>query len=161
MRVFLVRHGKAEPAEEWRGADRDRPLRPRGERQARWLAEQIAARPAAERPSVIVSSPYRRAVETARVLHAAWDCNLVEDRTLEPAHDPDEVDALIAEHRIQIPAPTAIALVGHNPLLESVLAALVRGLPSESGVMHTGEAAEIEYDGPGRSRLLGRLRLDD
>jgi phosphohistidine phosphatase len=159
MRVFLIRHGKASPAEDWRGADRDRPLKPRGERQARWLAEQIGARPESERPSIILSSPYRRAIDTARVLHEAWGCELREDRTLEPPHDADEVDALLAEH--QAAEPGVLALVGHNPLLEDVLDTLVRGLRGEAGEMRTGEAVEVDYDGPGRSRLIGRLRLDD
>jgi len=42
MRVWIVRHGKAE-ANSALGKDADRALAPRGEEQARWLGRMIAA----------------------------------------------------------------------------------------------------------------------
>ena len=48
--------------------DIDVDLSPLGERQSRALGEWIGAMPAAERPTVAVSSPYVRAVRTARLL---------------------------------------------------------------------------------------------
>jgi phosphohistidine phosphatase SixA len=52
-------------------------------------------------------------------------------------------------------------LVGHNPVLEEALALLIRGVRAGAGAMRTGEAAELDYAPGGRSRLIGRLRMDD
>ena len=51
--------------------DMDVPLSPLGERQAAALGRWFAERPAAERPTVVIASPYRRARDTAAHLVAA------------------------------------------------------------------------------------------
>ncbi|HET7542656.1 MAG TPA: histidine phosphatase family protein [Polyangiaceae bacterium] len=80
-RLWLVRHGEsagnlallaAETAGaetiEIEGRDVDVPLSERGRRQARALGQWLHQQPANEQPSLIVSSPYARALETARQL---------------------------------------------------------------------------------------------
>lgn len=77
-RLWVVRHGQSAGnvalarAEESgaslidiEGRDMDVPLSPLGERQAAALGRWFAAMPADERPTVVLASPYRRAVETA------------------------------------------------------------------------------------------------
>jgi broad specificity phosphatase PhoE len=64
--VYLARHGESD----WNAANRfqgrcDRPLTARGRRQAEALAAELAAVPGL---SAIYSSPFRRALETARVV---------------------------------------------------------------------------------------------
>lgn len=85
QRMWIVRHGQsagnlARDAAESGGLplidiatrDMDVPLSPLGEQQARALGRWIAEMPAADRPSVILSSPYTRARATAElVLHGA------------------------------------------------------------------------------------------
>lgn len=79
--IWLVRHGEsagnvARQAAESSGIDlidiaqrdMDVPLSPLGERQARALGSWFAARPVDERPTVVLSSPYIRAVQTVALV---------------------------------------------------------------------------------------------
>jgi probable phosphoglycerate mutase len=83
-RLWIVRHGESAGNLAWREAvdrglhrievsarDADVPLSPLGERQARALGEWFAAQPVAERPTVLLSSPYRRAADTMGIVAAA------------------------------------------------------------------------------------------
>jgi broad specificity phosphatase PhoE len=58
--VHVVRHAKAKSRTEWTEPDELRPLTKRGRREAAALAERLRD----ERPARLVSSPYRRCVET-------------------------------------------------------------------------------------------------
>jgi broad specificity phosphatase PhoE len=81
MRILLVRHGEsagnvARDAAEAAGLpmieiaerDVDVPLSLLGQKQARALGRWFAAKPEAERPSVVLMSPYLRALQTAALL---------------------------------------------------------------------------------------------
>src|SRR5690606_11980576 len=83
--IWIVRHGKAEQRSP-SGADFDRPLRPRGVRQARWLGEQLATRDDA--PARLISSRAERARRTAELVAEALSAEVeFDDRLLvdEPA----------------------------------------------------------------------------
>jgi 2,3-bisphosphoglycerate-dependent phosphoglycerate mutase len=84
--LWLVRHGEsagnvAREAAEAAGLanidvlerDVDVPLSPLGEKQARALGHWFGARPAAERPSVLLMSPYVRAVRTGQLVVEAGE----------------------------------------------------------------------------------------
>jgi broad specificity phosphatase PhoE len=84
--LAAVRHGQSEanvvvPAAEARGAemvdlgmsDAEVPLTAIGRDQATAIGRWLAALPASERPDAVVSSPYRRAEETAEVAVATAD----------------------------------------------------------------------------------------
>ncbi|HYA67519.1 MAG TPA: histidine phosphatase family protein, partial [Acidimicrobiales bacterium] len=60
MRLILVRHGRAGRRDDWHGPDKLRPLEARGRRQAERLVGVLAPLG----PVRIVSSPYRRCLET-------------------------------------------------------------------------------------------------
>ena len=62
-RLYLIRHGK--PSATWGGDDEDPGLDDTGQAQARAARDWLLSRPAAERPSLVVSSPLRRCRETA------------------------------------------------------------------------------------------------
>lgn len=69
------------------GRDVDVPLSPLGEQQAAALGRWFAALPAEERPTVILSSPYVRAMRTAEHVHAAGglagpDADIIADERL-------------------------------------------------------------------------------
>ncbi|MEJ7927737.1 histidine phosphatase family protein [Sphingobium sp. AN641] len=83
-RLWVVRHGQSagnvarDEAHEARldriplaGRDVDVPLSALGEQQAKALGRWFARNPATERPDVIISSPYVRAMDTARHFRAA------------------------------------------------------------------------------------------
>lgn len=154
VRLYIVRHGKAQ-RESPSGRDRDRALKPRGQRQAQWLGDQfLALRPASARPSLILSSPFTRAIDTATIIRESLDCPLRTDPLLETGHDAGEAADLAAR---SIDAG-AIALVGHNPQLEELLWLLATPGPGVDAPMRTGEAAILEFDaGAGLARRLGRL----
>ena len=73
MPLLLVRHAWAGHAQEWVGDDAERPLDERGTRQAQELVACLLELPVDE----ILTSPYRRCVQTVLPLAAA--------RSLEPA----------------------------------------------------------------------------
>ncbi len=115
--LILMRHGKSS----WKDptlADVDRPLAKRGRRDApRAGAALLAAQLECHR---VLSSPARRALETARAVMSSWGEDdaaiLVED---ELYHDgSDGVLAVLARQPEEL---ERIMVIGHNPELEEVL----------------------------------------
>ena len=110
MSVLLLRHASAGDRDEWNDDDAIRPLDKRGSKQALALKELLAGHAIAR----IVSSPYRRCIETVEPLAG--------ERGL-----PVELDERLAEG-----APTALALAllaeldgglacTHGDVIEAVL----------------------------------------
>lgn len=78
--IELVRHARAHGRREWAGRpERERPLTAEGRRQSAALAEAIAADGA---PAALVSSPYRRCVQTLEPLSALVGCAIDLDEGL-------------------------------------------------------------------------------
>lgn len=156
MILWIIRHGKAERSAP-SGADFDRPLRPRGERQARWLGGQLAARDDA--PSHIVASRAVRARRTAELVAESLGAEVVHDDRLlvdEPAGPLIDLLTDLAQQQ----SDARVALVGHNPTL-SILATT---LAARSVSLHTGQAAAIELPAdvePSAGALLTLLRMPD
>jgi broad specificity phosphatase PhoE len=82
-RLWVVRHGESagnlarraamsagQTHIETGGRDADVPLSALGERQSRALGHWFAGLPASDRPEVVLTSPYRRARQTAALIHA-------------------------------------------------------------------------------------------
>ena len=65
--MVVLRHGTSRPRDSWARADADRPLVSAGRRQARGLVELLAA----WAPERILSSPWRRCLETVAPFAAA------------------------------------------------------------------------------------------
>lgn len=109
--VLLVRHAHAEwPA--WRGRDFDRPLTPRGERDA--AATGIAIREAGLAPATVLASPARRTRQTAEIILrelGVSEANLVLVEDLYNA----TADKLLEELRKAATVPGPTMLVAHNP----------------------------------------------
>lgn len=157
LKLWIVRHGKAEP----QGVAPDdfvRRLLPRGERQASFLAAEIAAH--VDRPALVLASPLTRAAQTARIIATGlerplrWSERLEADR---PVSDAVEVITTAPADRLMI--------VGHNMQLTDLILALDGGAGQAAWIseLRTGEAALIELDADqprGSGNLLARLRLD-
>ena len=139
MRLILMRHGKAEAAED--GADdHARRLVDAGARQAE--ATAAALRERGYTPDAALCSDAARAVETL----VAADFGIAEHRVLfDRGLYGGAVHTLprLGDH---LPADVAtLVVVGHNPELE----AIVRGLSGVLVALGTGDAAVLERKGPG------------
>ncbi len=124
MHVYLLRHGIAE--DERPGvADADRALTLDGRRKLRYVLKSVAE--AGARPSLIVSSPLKRALQTAEIAGAAlgYQGELLRSRVLLPNGSAEQVWEEIRTHRSE----EGIMLVGHNPLFDA-LGPYLLGTPS-------------------------------
>jgi len=123
MQIFLLRHGIARPASPG-STDADRSLTPEGEQQVRRLARSTVSQ---MRKAAIVSSPYRRAQQTAQIvadeLGGNPDCFL--SSALTPESSVLDAWAEIRAHR----NGESLLVVGHEPLF-SALTAFLLGFPA-------------------------------
>lgn len=148
--LIVVRHGKSD----WAGdePDRERPLAKRGLRQmpesAAWIAAQY---PAIDRAVV---SPAVRAQHTWQIVAAALESapEVTTDERVYAAWGRDLVDLV----RALPEAATTVALVGHNPGLEE----LVAELTGEGVELPTSAVAVLGFDGTwsGAARVLASGR---
>jgi phosphohistidine phosphatase len=110
VRVFVVRHAEAAPGE----PDDLRPLTDAG----RAAAGALGARLAGEGVASVVSSPLRRARETADAIAAAAGLEAEVDERLAPGADADALRAVAAVR------PDPVVAVGHQPDCSEILFAL-------------------------------------
>lgn len=156
MRLYVVRHGKAEK-DAPTGRDDQRPLAPKGREQAQYLATQLKAgkRPLEHKPKVILSSTAIRAADTARLIAEVMGMKVTFEEALSPESETSDVYSLI----IGLVKHTESALVvGHNPALEKIVAKF-------GGVdeLRTGELSSlniIQSAGKFRGEEIGRVRLE-
>ena len=117
MELYLFRHGIAEdhaPS----GRDADRRLTDEGRQKLRRVLER--AHTAGVRPSLILSSPYKRAIETAEIAarELGYDGKIVRSERLTPDSSPSDVWTEIRDHRDE----SAILIAGHEPLFSATVA---------------------------------------
>jgi phosphohistidine phosphatase len=119
MEIYILRHGIAEDA----GAgesDAGRALTEAGREKLGRVLER--ARQAGVAPSLILTSPYRRAVETARIAGQTLGCRkIVETGVLVPEGTPEKVWDEICAYCHE----RALLLAGHQPLLSMTVAYLL------------------------------------
>lgn len=115
MRLLLVRHAEAAPGT----PDEERLLTPRGRTQARALGERLARE--GVRPDVLLTSPLRRARETAELLGRALGLVPEDERRLAPGATPEAVEEAVAGRGALVVA------VGHQPDCGRVAAAILGG----------------------------------
>jgi phosphohistidine phosphatase len=157
LHLYIVRHAKAED-DSPTGADADRPLRPRGHRQAEALGAFFAAeRPS---PSIVLASPYLRARETAEHIWAALDLlPQFDDRLAAHRSLADYLDVIADLDG----APSAV-IVGHNPLCAQLVGVLTEG-PTTAPPRHETArvvALRVQPSAPiGTSALTGTFRPGD
>lgn len=157
MKLLLIRHADAgeRDAQRWPD-DRDRPITEKGEQRQEKMAKRL--RKLGLKPVLLLSSPWKRAWQTAEITAEVLGC-----------HAPVASDPLAASpsltrianaigHR---GADDVVALVGHEPWMSELAARLLTGQPSgvnidfpKSGVMLL-EAAQVK---PGAAALEMFLR---
>ena len=120
MQLYLLRHGIAEDPKPGQ-ADSERALTGEGRDKLRRVLKR--ARAADLDPSLIVSSPYRRALETAAVAAEilAYKGEIVRTRTLVPEASPFDAWEEIRSHKDE----RAILLSSHEPMMSSLAAFLL------------------------------------
>jgi phosphohistidine phosphatase len=139
-RVYLVRHAKAEK-DHPRG-DAGRRLTEEGREAFADLVRELAATLEIER---IVSSPFARAMETARVLSAATGAAVEEEDALASGRSTGkEVLALARD------AGDAVALVGHNPEIQEA----INEVSGREEAVRPGCIAAVELGERGARRLV-------
>lgn len=153
--LWLLRHGKSD--REVLCPDFDRPLKPRGRRSAQRLGDWLQTWQL--RPDLIVTSPARRALDTAQLIHSTLGLKqqLTQDHRLYLS-GLDEIKAVLAE----CPATAGrIMLVGHNPDFEELLAELVDAeqLPDVEKIMPTAALARLEMPDDWHQLSAGCARL--
>ncbi len=120
MELYLFRHGIAEDAKPGR-PDAGRVLTDEGKKKVADVVK--AARRAGVEPSLIVSSPYVRAVETAGIAAEVFEYkgDVVRTEALVPNGSPEKVWAELRDYREE----AAILLAGHEPLLSHLVSFLL------------------------------------
>lgn len=116
MTLYLVRHAQAGERAKWDGKDLDRPLSRRGVRQAAAIADRIADGGIVR----LVSSPYRRCVQTLEPLGARLDLPVETDARLSEGASLNDTLALIEE------LGDGAALCSHGDVIPDTVGALVR-----------------------------------
>jgi phosphohistidine phosphatase len=147
LTLDLLRHGLSNPV--GAGGDRARTLSPEGASDLVTLARRLAGEDWA--PDRILSSPYRRAMETAGIVaQGAAAAVAVEPlAALEPEGEPERVlEALAGLGTVE----GHVVLVGHQPLL----GLLVGHLTGAARSLAAGMLVRVECDG-GPARGGGRV----
>lgn len=114
--IYLIRHAKAGSRSTWEGDDRDRPLVADGRKQANGLAVLLAPL----QPSVLLSSPYLRCIQTLEPLGES--CGLTVN--IEPRIEEDSpLERSLAALE---DAPDNAVLCSHGDVIPDVLNGLIR-----------------------------------
>jgi len=140
MQVHLLRHGTAEDLKPG-GSDAERKLTAGGREEVRGAAE--CARRARVAPTLILSSPYVRAVETAGIAAEVlgYRGRITRTDVLIPSASPQPVWNEIRSRQDEM----QILLAGHEPLL-SLLAAYLLSTPVLQIDMRKATLIRIDLD---------------
>ncbi len=122
MRVLVVRHASAGDRGRWSGDDRLRPLDAKGERQAAAVAATLSKLGATR----LVSSPYRRCVQTLEPAADRLGLPIEERDELAEGASGGQVRALLADLDGSVPA-----LSTHGDVID----ALLDGKPCKKGAI--------------------------
>ena len=120
MQVYLLRHGVAEEGRPTT-SDAERALTEEGRRKLRQVLQTASG--AGVAPSLILSSPLKRAIQTAEIAREvlAYKNEILRTKALAPGSGVKDVWDEIRVHRDE----GSLMLVGHNPLLSELAAYLL------------------------------------
>jgi phosphohistidine phosphatase len=140
MEIYVFRHGIAEVGKTGQD-DSTRRLTPEGKQKLRRIL--LVARAAGVKPDVVLSSPYKRAVETAALAREFLKLNdpVIETRALTPMERPEKVWQEIRFHK----DARQLMIVGHEPLLSAVICYLI-GAPGARVDFKKGAICRIDLD---------------
>ena len=148
VELYLLRHADAGDPAAWTGDDAERPLSPKGKRQARRLAQHLSDR--RWRPDVVVTSPKLRARQTADEVGRKLGRKPVEDDRLGANLQLAGVRDVLAAHS----KARRVLLVGHDP----DFSAIVSSLTGASIEVRKGALVRIDLPGGRATTRSGVLR---
>jgi len=119
-KLYIVRHAKSSWAESDL-SDYERPLNERGKRDAPRMGKRLKEKDF--QPDLVLSSPAKRALSTARKICKAIDYNKDDIKTDKRLYHADEETILSVIHELKQKFNT-VMLVGHNPGLTDFVNAL-------------------------------------
>jgi len=143
MLVYFLRHASAGQSRANPVQDNQRPLDKDGIEQCRDVGRLLAAMEA--KVDVIVSSPLKRAAETATLVakEIGHDSKFVLDAALGPGATLQKFRELLARYAKK----EAVMVVGHNPSLSEFLSLLMtNGKSGNATDMKKGALARVEYE---------------
>jgi phosphohistidine phosphatase len=121
MRLFFLRHAIAVEREQWDGPDGERPLTDEGRDQFETCARGLAALDLGL--DAICTSPFTRALDTARIVGAALEKEVVVWSELASGCDLERLSPRLAE----LYEARAIMFVGHEPDFSAMIGRLIAG----------------------------------
>jgi phosphohistidine phosphatase len=140
MEIYLLRHGIAEDGQPGR-PDSDRALTSEGREKLRRVLKRAAG--AGVSPSLILSSPYRRAIETAEIAADVLEYKgkIVRTPALTPDTSPRDTWQEIRSRQTE----EAVLLASHEPLT-SALVAFLLGNPAMQVDVKKGALLRLDCD---------------
>jgi phosphohistidine phosphatase len=122
VKLYFLRHERAQERQEWTGDDVDRPLTDEGKLRIQRNAAAIVKFVTSD---IILTSPLTRARQTAEILATALHIEdiLVEDGRLSPGFNKRVLAGILADY----PGYRSILLVGHEPDFSATIRALIGG----------------------------------
>lgn len=136
MPLYLVRHAKAGSRNDFDGDDIDRPLTASGHKQALDLCTRLAA----ISPSVVVSSPYRRCIETLEPLAVAIDIEVsIDQRLAEFGSDHVQADGQLFDLLYGVADRTV--LCSHGDVIPAIINGFAAGGMRVVGDPHWGKGS--------------------
>jgi phosphohistidine phosphatase len=138
LELYLLRHGIAEDHSPT-GRDADRRLTEEGRAKLRRVLERAQA--AGVSPTLILSSPLKRALETAEIAarELGYEGRILRDEALIPDSSPTKIWAAVRDHATE----PSILLAGHEPLFSNTVAWL---LGSTRAMIQFRKAALVRID---------------
>jgi phosphohistidine phosphatase len=137
MDLYILRHGKAEDAGHGI-SDADRKLTKKGREEIIAIAQWMAAQELSF--DLIAASPLARAQETAALVAGVLGTEKMATwQVLVPGGSPDEV----CRETGKFPEDATVLLVGHEPLLSTLVGRIIAGNDDAGIVMTKGGLAKI------------------
>ena len=144
MKLVIVRHADAGDAEEFAKTGKPDALRPLSEKGRKQIEDAaIGLRALVPKCDLLVTSPYTRAVQTARMVEVVYDAALEQTSTLEPETAPDDFVQWLREHGDH----NVVMAFGHEPHVGELSTWLMTGATESRVEFKKGGACLFEFDG--------------
>ena len=155
MNLFVLRHGIAVERDPVSFPDDSRrPLTLKGEERLRMICEAMKALELSF--DHVLSSPYRRASQTAEIVAAALDLKKMLEFRDELTPEGDTKAFIRSLSRLE-PTPENVLLVGHEPYLSGLISQLISGEMAAAIDLKKGGLAKLEIEAQLRHGPCGRL----